>query len=227
MTAMDYLIEFRTRLVRSMLVVGVVFAIFSVFAKHLYQLLALPMLEQLPGHHGFIATQVAAPFLVPFKFSFILAVFICVPFLLYQIWGFIAPALYQTEKRVVWSLLFSSTILFYLGVAFAYFIVFPMIFKFFLQFAPTGVELRPDIEHYLDFSMSLFTAFGVAFEVPVLTWLLVRAGITTKNQLKTMRPYVIVGAFVMGMLMTPPDVLSQIMLAIPIWILFELGLLFL
>lgn len=227
MKAVDYLIEFRARLLKSLIIVGSVFAIFSLFAKNLYQLLAQPMLNQLPGSHGFIATEVAAPFLVPFKFAFILAIFVCVPFLLYQLWGFVAPALYKKERKVVWSLLFSSTLLFYLGVAFAYFIVFPMIFRFFLQFAPAGVELRPDIEHYLDFSMSLFVAFGVAFQVPVLTWVLVRAGITTKNQLITIRPYVIVGAFVVGMLMTPPDVISQILLAVPIWFLFEIGLFFL
>lgn len=226
MQAMDYLIELRTRLVKSVLVVGLVFAVLSVFAKQLYTLLAEPMLNQMPGHHGFIATQVTAPFLVPFKFSFILALFVCVPFLLYQLWGFIAPALYQGERRAAWSLLFASTFLFYLGVAFAYFIVFPVIFRFFLQFAPAGVELRPDIEQYLDFSMSMFVAFGVAFEVPVVTWLLVKIGLTSKEHLKKMRPYVIVGSFVMGMLMTPPDVVSQIMLAVPICLLFEIGLFF-
>lgn len=225
MQAYDYLIEFRQRLLRSCMVVGIVFALFSLFAKQLYELLATPMLNQLPAHHGFIATQVTAPFLVPFKFAFIVALFVCVPFILFQLWQFVAPALYQKEKRVAWTLLIASTLLFYTGVAFAYFIVFPVMFKFFTQFAPAGVELRPDIEHYLDFAMTLFVAFGCAFEVPVITWLSVRIGLTSKAQLKQFRPYVIVAAFVVGMLLTPPDVISQIMLAVPIWMLFEVGVL--
>lgn len=221
-----YLIELRSRLLRCCVVVGAVFTLFSFFAKSLYEVLAAPMMHQLPAHHGFIATQITAPFLVPFKFAFVAALFVCVPYLLYQLWQFIAPALYQNERTAAWMLLISSSLLFYLGVGFAYFIVFPMIFKFFLQFAPAGVELRPDIEHYLDFSLTLFLAFGAAFEVPVLTWVLVRTGITQKTQLKAARPYVIVAAFVIGMLLTPPDVISQVMLAVPIWFLFELGLLF-
>lgn len=225
MDSYHYLIELRQRLLRSCIAVGLVFAVFSVFAKSLYELLAQPMLKVLPAHHGFIATQITAPFLVPFKFAFVSALFVCVPYLLYQLWQFIAPALYKNERSATWMLLVSSTLLFYGGVLFAYYIVFPMIFAFFLQFAPAGVELRPDIEHYLDFSLTLFIAFGAAFEVPVLTWVLVKAGLTTKLQLQAIRPYVIVAAFVIGMLLTPPDVISQVMLAIPIWLLYELGLL--
>lgn len=225
MDSYHYLVELRERLLRSCLLVAVVFAVLSFFAKPLYEVLAQPMLNQLPSHHGFIATQITAPFLVPFKFAFVSSIFLCVPFLLYQLWRFIAPALYQNERTATWMLLVSSTLLFYIGVLFAYFVVFPMIFKFFLQFAPAGVELRPDIEHYLDFSLTLFIAFGAAFEVPVLAWVLVRAGLMSKAQLVAIRPYVIVGAFVVGMLLTPPDVISQVMLAIPIWLLYELGLL--
>lgn len=223
MEAYGYLIELRSRLLRCVMLVSAVFIIFSFFAKSLYELLAQPMLHVLPGDHAFIATQITAPFLVPFKFAFVAALFVSVPFCLYQLWQFVAPAMYQNERRVAWTLVFCSSMLFYMGVAFAYFIVFPMIFRFFMQFAPAGVELRPDIAHYLDFALTLFIAFGVAFEVPIVTWVLVRLGVTTKQQLRNIRPYVIVGAFIIGMLLTPPDVISQVMLAVPIWFLFELG----
>ncbi len=223
--AYPYLIELRKRLMHSVIVVGILFLIFSFFAKNLYHILATPILLHLPTDKPLIATGIAAPFLVPFKFALVLAIFIAMPFLLYQLWGFIAPALYKHEKRWVWPLLFISSGLFYLGAAFAYFIVFPLVFKFFIAAAPAGVEVRPDISLYLDFTLKLFFAFGLAFEVPIATLLLIITGATTREKLAKKRPYVIVGAFVVGMLLTPPDVVSQILLAVPIWVLFELGLL--
>ena len=172
-----------------------------------------------------IATQVASPFLAPFKLTVFVAVLISVPYIFYQAWAFVAPGLYLHERRLALPLLFSSTLLFYLGCAFAYFVVFPLVFGFFTAIAPEGVTIMTDITHYLDFVLMLFLAFGVAFEVPVATYLMVRTGITTVESLSTKRPYIIVGAFVIGMLLTPPDVISQTLLALPMWVLYELGLL--
>lgn len=221
---MDYIIELRKRLIHYLLVIVVVFAVLSLFAKHLYHVLAMPLLHYLPGQHGLIATAVAAPFLAPFKLAFISAFFLTVPFLLYQFWMFVAPALYKHEKRMVWPLMLISSLLFYSGMAFAYFVVFPLVFKFFLSVAPAGVEVMPDITQYLDFSLKLFFAFGAVFEVPVVTVVLIALGLTTVADLKRMRSYVVVGAFIIGMLLTPPDVISQVLLAIPVILLFELGL---
>lgn len=172
-----------------------------------------------------IATQVASPFLAPFKLTVFVAVFICVPYIFYQAWGFVAPGLYLNERRFALPLLVSSTLLFYSGVAFAYFVVFPLVFGFFTAIAPEGVTIMTDISHYLDFVLKLFFAFGLAFEVPVATYLVVRTGISTVESLSAKRPYIIVAAFTVGMLLTPPDVISQTMLALPVWLLYELGLL--
>lgn len=223
---LDYLIELRRRLIYSLVFIGVIFIPLAFYAQQLYQLLAKPITHNMIAQTGLIATQVAAPFLAPFKFAVICALFIGMPFLLYQLWAFIAPALYAQEKKLIWPLLIISTILFYLGVCLAYFLVLPLVIHFFMQVAPTGVEVKPDINHYLDFSLKLFFAFGFAFEVPVITWLLIKCGVVTQEQMANKRPYIIVGAFIAGMLLTPPDVISQILLSIPIWLLFELGLLF-
>ncbi|MDT8383342.1 MAG: twin-arginine translocase subunit TatC [Gammaproteobacteria bacterium] len=222
----QHLLELRDRLLRVVLVVVLIFLGLFAFANDLYTYLADPLLRHMVEGTSMIATQVVSPFLTPFKLALVLSVFIAVPFILYQAWGFMAPGLYQHEKRLVFPLLFSSTILFYTGMAFAYYVVFPLVFGFLTGVAPEGVAVMPDITYYLDFAIKMFFAFGLAFEVPIATILLVWSGITSAEKLAAKRPYVIVGAFVIGMLLTPPDVISQTLLAIPMWILFELGLLF-
>ena len=173
-----------------------------------------------------IATEVASPFLTPFKLALVLAIFIAIPFILHQIWAFVAPGLYASEKRLAGPLLASSIVLFYAGMAFAYFVVFPLIFAFFTSIAPAGVTIMTDINQYLDFVLKLFFAFGIAFEIPIATLLLIWSGATTIEKLKEKRAFVIVGCFIVGMLLTPPDVVSQILLAIPMWLLFEAGIIF-
>ncbi|GBE08530.1 sec-independent protein translocase protein TatC [bacterium BMS3Bbin11] len=219
-----HLIELRDRLLRSVIVVLIVFIPAAIFSGRLFTLLAAPMLSALSNSGTMISTDVAGPFLVPLKFAFALSIAVAVPYLLFQIWSFIAPGLYDKEKRLAFPLLLSSTILFYLGIAFAYFVVFPIMFSFFPSVAPVGVEVTPDINRYLSFVIKLFFAFGIAFEVPIATILLIKAGITTREKLAKKRQYVVLGAFVVGMLLTPPDIFSQSMLAIPMWLLFELGL---
>ncbi len=221
----QYLLELRKRLLRYIVSFVVVFIALSFIANKIYHFLALPLLQNLPDGPGLIATSVPAPFLVPFKCAFVAAIFITIPYLLYQLWSFIAPALYRKERKLVWLLLVSSSLLFYLGTVFAYYVVLPLVFKFFIYVAPAGVEVKPDISQYLSFIIRLFLAFGISFELPVAIILLVKTGITTVEKLAKKRPYVIVGAFVLGMLLTPPDVVSQILLAVPLWLLFELGLL--
>ena len=220
-----HLVELRSRLLRALLAVFVVFLGLALYASDVYRLVASPMLAGLPAGSSMIATQVAAPFLVPFKLCAWLALILSMPLVLYQAWAFVAPGLYENERRFAWPLLISSILLFYAGMAFAYFVVFPVLFAFFSAAAPEGVEIMTDINHYLDFVLSVFLSFGLAFEVPVATLLLVWTGITTAADLVRMRPYIIVGAFVVGMVLTPPDVLSQVLLAVPIWLLFEAGLL--
>ncbi len=220
----SHLIELRDRLLRSVIVVLIIFVPAAVFSGRLFTLLAAPMLSALSNNGTMISTEVAGPFLVPLKFAFALSIALAIPYLLYQIWSFIAPGLYDKEKRLAFPLLLSSTILFYLGIAFAYFVVFPIMFSFFPSVAPIGVEVTPDINHYLGFVIKLFFAFGIAFEVPIATILLIKAGITTREKLAKKRQYVVLGAFVVGMLLTPPDIFSQSMLALPMWLLFELGL---
>ncbi|MEX2524538.1 MAG: twin-arginine translocase subunit TatC [Gammaproteobacteria bacterium] len=221
-----HLVELRTRLIRALVVVLVIFLILMPFSDHLYSAIAKPLIDALPINSSMIATEVASPFLVPFKLTAFLALFIGMPYLLYQAWAFVAPGLYKNEKRFAMPLLWSSIALFYCGTAFAFFVVFPLLFGFFTSVAPTGVTVMTDISHYLDFILKLFFAFGLAFEVPIATILLVATGATTIDSMKQKRPYIILGAFVTGMLLTPPDIISQILLAGPIWILFELGLIF-
>ena len=221
-----HLIELRDRLLRVVLVIALIFLGLFPFANDLYHFLAEPLLRHMPAGTSMIATEVASPFLTPFKLSLVTAMFIAVPFILYQAWAFIAPGLYQRERKLVFPLLFSSTVLFYAGMAFAYFAVFPLVFGFLTGVAPEGVEVMTDISKYLDFVLKMFFAFGLAFEVPIATILVVWSGMTTAESLAQKRPYIIVGAFVFGMLLTPPDVISQTLLAVPMWLLFELGLIF-
>ncbi|MCU7914934.1 MAG: twin-arginine translocase subunit TatC [Candidatus Thiodiazotropha sp. (ex Gloverina cf. vestifex)] len=221
-----HLIELRDRVLRMVLVVLAIFLVLFPFANDLYTAIAGPMRDALPVGSTMISTKPIDPFLIPFKLSLQLAIFISVPVILYQFWAFVAPGLYKHEKRLVIPLLVSSTLLFYLGMAFAYFAVFPLVFTFLASTAPEGVEVATDMGSYLDFVMTLFFAFGVAFEVPIATIILVWMGITTPEKLRHKRPYVIVGAFVVGMFLTPPDIISQTLLALPMWVLFELGIIF-
>lgn len=220
----SHLVELRDRLIKIFLGIAVVLLCLFPFANDIYSFLAEPLLKHLPESSTMVAIDVASPFLTPFKLVMLLAVVITIPWILYQLWAFIAPGLYKHEKRLVMPLLVSSSVLFYLGMVFAYFVVFPLVFGFFTKVAPTGVEVMTDISRYLDFVTKLFIAFGAAFEVPVLTFILVMTGVTTVEALSAARSYVIVAAFVVGMLLTPPDVISQVLLAVPVWLLFELGL---
>ena len=220
----SHLIELRNGLLKAIASVFVIFLCLVYFANDLYIYVSLPLKEQLPDGTTMIATGVTSSFFAPFKLTMMLSFFLAIPFVLHQIWSFIAPALYKHEKRFVLPMLLSSTILFYLGIAFAYFLVFPVIFGFFTSVAPEGVTIATDIESYLDFVLKLFFAFGFAFEIPIAIILLCWAGITSPNSLRQQRPYVVVGAFVIGMLLTPPDIISQSMLAIPMLILYEIGI---
>jgi len=226
MTFVEHLVELRNRLVRALIVVVVALLCLFPFANELYAVLAAPLLVHMPEGASMIATEVASPFLTPFKLTLVLSIFVSMPMILYQLWAFVAPGLYQNEKRMVIPLMISSSILFYLGIAFAYYVVFPLMFSFFQAVAPEGVEIMTDISRYLDFVLKIFFAFGLAFEVPIATIVLVWSGVTTPEALTAKRPYVIVGAFVLGMLLTPPDMISQTLLALPMWVLFELGVVF-
>lgn len=220
----SHLIELRNRLLRMVVGVLVIFIILFPFANPLYSFLSGPLTQHLPQGSSMIAIEVASPFLIPFKLVLLLSVVIAAPWILYQAWAFIAPGLYQHERQLAIPILVSSTLLFYIGMAFAYYVVFPLVFGFFTSAAPEGVAVMTDIGKYLDFVILIFLAFGVAFEVPIVTLVLVRMGLTTVESLARQRPYIIVGAFVVGMLLTPPDVVSQVMLALPMCLLFELGL---
>jgi sec-independent protein translocase protein TatC len=221
-----HLIELRSRLLKSLCAILIAFSCLFYFANDIYSLVAAPLIGQLSPGSTMIATEVASPFMAPFKLTLFAAIFISMPYLLAQLWGFIAPGLYKQEQRLARPLLISSILLFYAGTAFAYFVVFPLIFGFFNAVTPEGVAVMTDISSYLDFVLKLFFAFGLAFEVPVATVLLIWSGFASVETLKKNRPYVIVAAFVMGMLLTPPDVISQALLALPIWVLFEIGLFF-
>ena len=221
----EHLIEIRQRLIRSVLAVLLCFAGLAFFANELYTQIATPLLAVMPDGAGMIATDVAAPFFAPFKLAFMLAIILAFPFILHQMWGFIAPGLYSHEKRFAAPILFSSVLLFYSGIAFAYFVVFPLAFAFFTGVAPEGITIATDISSYLDFVLKIFIAFGFAFEVPIVVFVACWAGITNVTSLSEKRPYVVVSAFVLGMFLTPPDVISQTLLAVPMWLLFELGLL--
>ncbi|HHQ4442342.1 twin-arginine translocase subunit TatC [Aeromonas veronii] len=222
----SHLVELRTRLLRSISAILVVFLALIYFSNNIYDFVAQPLLSQLPEGTSMIATDVATPFLTPIKLTLVVSFFVAIPYLLYQAWAFIAPGLYQHERRLIMPLVVSSALLFYAGMAFAYYVVFPLVFGFFTSTAPAGVTVATDIASYLDFVLTLFFAFGVAFEIPVATILLCWTGVTTPQNLKEKRPYVIVGVFVVGMLLTPPDVFSQTLLAIPMWALWEIGLFF-
>ncbi|WP_158781997.1 Sec-independent protein translocase subunit TatC [Pantoea sp. BAV 3049] len=222
----SHLIELRKRLLNCIIAVVAIFLCLAYFSNDIYQIVSAPLIRQMPAGASMIATDVASPFFTPIKLTMIVSVFLAVPVILYQIWAFIAPALYRHERRLVMPLLFSSSFLFYVGMAFAYFVVFPLAFGFFAKTAPQGVVIATDINNYLDFVMALFMAFGVSFEVPIAIVLLCWTGVTTPEELKKKRPYVLVGAFVVGMLLTPPDVFSQTLLAIPMYCLFEVGVFF-
>ncbi|MGH8506433.1 MAG: twin-arginine translocase subunit TatC [Stenotrophobium sp.] len=221
---MTHLLELRERFVRIFLGVGVFFLPLAYFSREIYTWIAHPLMRLLPPGSSMIATEVAAPFLAPIKLAGVLAVVAAIPWVLYQIWAFVAPGLYKNEKKLVLPLLMSSTLLFYAGVAFAYYLVLPNVFRFMVHFAPQGVSVMTDINKYLDFVFTLFLAFGAAFETPVAIVLLVRTGFVTPEQLAARRDYVVVGIFVIAAIFSPPDVLSQILLAVPAYLLYEIGI---
>jgi sec-independent protein translocase protein TatC len=218
-----HLTELRDRLLRALLAVLIVFIGLFPFANEIYAFVSKPLRAILPEGASMIATEVASPFLTPFKLTLVAAVFLAIPYVLYQVWSFIAPGMYRNEKRIAIPLLVSSIALFYLGAAFAYFVVFPLIFAFFTSVGPADITIMTDINRYLDFVLKLFFAFGIAFEIPIAAVILIWAGITTPEELGRKRPYIIVGCFIFGMLLTPPDVISQSLLALPMWLLFEAG----
>jgi sec-independent protein translocase protein TatC len=219
----SHLIELRDRLLRVVLAVTVIFLGMTPFANWLFTRLAGPLMAHLPEGSSMVAIDVASPFFTPFKLALVVSIFIAMPYILYQLWAFVAPGLYLHERKRVVPLLVSSTALFYIGAAFAYFAVFPLVFGFLTHTAPQGVEVMTDISRYLDFVLTLFFAFGIAFEVPVAVVLLVWTGVVNPQSLREKRAYVVVGAFVIGMMLTPPDIISQTLLALPMWLLFEVG----
>ena len=220
---MSHLVELRGRLLKMVAAIIVVFLVLFPFSSEIFAIVSEPLRDVLPGQ-SLIATGVASPLLTPLKLTFFVALCVAMPVILFQIWAFVAPGLYLKEKRFAIPLLTSSILLFYAGVAFAYFVVFPLMFKFFTAVAPDGVEVMTDISLYLDFITTIVLAFGLAFEVPIATVLVVWTGLTTPKKLGAARPYVLLGAFVLGMLLTPPDVISQTLLAVPVYLLFELGI---
>jgi sec-independent protein translocase protein TatC len=224
---LDHIIELRERLLKSLLAVLLLFFPLYYFANDIYEWVAAPLMSNLPAGSGMIATEVASPFLTPFKLSMYAAFFLAMPVILHQTWAFVSPGLYMREKRFALPLLVSSVILYYMGMAFAYYLVFPLVFKFFAGVTPVGVAMMTDINKYLEFVLGMFFAFGFTFEIPIATFLVVSTGLTTTKSLTEKRSYVIVGCFIVGMVLTPgPDVISQCMLAVPMWMLFELGVFF-
>ena len=223
-TLIAHLTELRDRIIRCLIAVFIIFLFLFPFANEIYEFISLPLRNLLPEGASMIATEVASPFLTPFKLSMLLSLYLAMPYVLFQIWRFIAPGMYLSEQRIAIPILSSSIILFYAGTAFAYFVVFPLVFTFFTSVAPDGIEIMTDINRYLDFVLKLFFAFGVAFEIPIVAIILIVTGVTTAENLASKRPFILVGCFVIGMLLTPPDVISQSLLAIPMWILFELGI---
>lgn len=224
----EHLLELRSRILRGLVVVLVLFICLVSFANNLYDTLAEPLTASMQGHEGtgMIATDVISPFMAPLKFTFFLCIALAMPYLLYQAWAFIAPGLYKHEKKIAMPIFASSIVLFYAGIAFAYFLVIPMIARFIVGIAPESISVMTDINAYLNFVIKLFFAFGLAFEIPIATFLVVKAGIISVESLASKRPYIIIGCFVIGMLLTPPDIFSQLFLAGPMWVLFELGLIF-
>lgn len=222
----SHLLELRTRLIRVLICLGILSIAGIPFASQIYAFVASPLLDILPAGSSMIATQVTSPFMAPLKLVLFSALLITMPYLFYEIWMFMSPGLYKNEKSFVAPLMVSTILLFSAGVAFAYLVVLPIIFKFFIGVAPESIQVMTDINQYLSFVIKLIFAFGIAFEIPVATFLLIRTGIAKKESLIKARPYLIILFFVIGMLLTPPDIFSQLFLAIPMWILFELGLLF-
>ena len=223
MPLVEHLIELRDRLLRALAVIALLFLGMFPFANELYTFVSEPLRAYLPEGTSMIATDVASPFLTPFKLTLILSVFAAMPFILYQVWAFVAPGLYRKERYIVFPIFASSVALFYCGMAFAYFVVFPAVFGFFTQTGPESVTVMTDISRYLDFVLKLFFAFGLAFEIPIATVILIWTGVMTPHGLASKRPYIIIGCFVIAMLLTPPDVISQALLAVPMWLLFEIG----
>ena len=223
-TLISHLLELRTRLLRCVIAVGVVFAPLAFFSNQLFTLIAHPLIEKLPEGTSIIATSVVSPFMTPLKLSLVTAVFVAMPFILYQVWAFVAPGLYRHEKRFAMPLFVSSVILFYVGIAFAYFVVFPLMFAFLTATAPQGVRMMTDMASYLDFALLLFFAFGIAFEMPVATVLLVVTGLVKVETLRRNRGYVVLGIFVVAAFLTPPDAISQSFMAVPMYVLYELGI---
>jgi len=221
----SHLVELRTRLIHALVGMLAIFLPLAPFANDIYSLLAQPLLMHMPEGTSMVAIEVISPFLTPLKLTLMLSVFISIPWIFYQIWLFIAPGMYSHEKKFALPLVAAAAGLFYTGMLFAYFVVMPLIFKFLTATAPEGVAVMTDISKYLDFILTLFFAFGMAFQVPIATFLLVKTGVSTPESLAEKRPYIVVGAFVVGMLLTPPDVISQTLLALPMWLLFEIGLL--
>jgi len=221
-----HLTELRDRLLRAILSVLVIFICLFPFSNEIYTFISEPLRALLPEGSSMIATEVASPFLTPFKLTLVMSIFVAIPVILYQIWSFVAPGMYRQEKRIAFPLLASSVLLFYAGASFAYFVVFPLIFAFFTSVGPTDVAVMTDINRYLDFVLKLFFAFGIAFEIPIAAVILIWSGVTTPDALAKKRPYIIVGCFIFGMLLTPPDVISQSLLAVPMWMLFEVGVVF-
>ncbi|CAB9539346.1 Twin-arginine translocation protein TatC [uncultured Gammaproteobacteria bacterium] len=226
MSFVQHMVELRNILLHSAIAILVIFAGLFPFANEVYAFIAAPIINVLPADSSIIAIGVISPFLTPLKMVLIIAVYLAMPYLLYQVWSFIAPALYQHEKQMIVPLVVSSTLLFYAGLLFSFYIVFPVIFSFLSSIGPSVVDFTPDIQYYLDFVLKVSFAFGVAFEVPIATILIIMFNMTTIEKLKKNRPYVVIGAFVLGMLLTPPDIISQTLIAIPMWLLFEAGLIF-
>lgn len=220
----EHLIELRNRVLKIVVLVLAITVCLLPFANHIYTFVAQPLMQYLPAGTSMIATEVASPFLTPFKLTLVVAVVWSMPVILYQLWAFIAPGLYRQEKRLMLPLLVSSILLFYAGMAFAYYVVFPLVFGFFTSVGPENVAVMTDISRYLDFVLKLFFAFGIAFEIPIATVIFISLGMVSPQTLASKRPYVIVGCFMLGMLLTPPDVISQTLLAVPMWMLFEVGL---
>ncbi|MBL4608155.1 MAG: twin-arginine translocase subunit TatC [Pseudomonadales bacterium] len=225
-TLFGHLIELRSRLLKTLGFILAIFCSLVYFSNDIYEFVSLPLRQLLPEGSTMIATGITSPFFAPFKLTMVLALLLAVPVILHQVWSFISPGLYRHEKKIARPLLISSIILFYSGVAFAYYVVFPLMLTFFTSIGPSGVELMPDISQFLDIVLKLFFAFGIAFEIPIATFLLIISGVTTVESLREKRAYVVVACFVFGMLLTPPDIISQTLLALPMWILFELGIIF-
>ena len=219
-----HLFELRTTALRCIISIVLITIVLLPFANQIYSFIATPLIAKLPEGSSMIATEVASPFFAPFKLTLFCGIFFSIPYILYQTWSFIAPGLYINERKLILPLLISSSLLFYLGIFFAYYAVFPILFAFLTTTAPSNITIMTDINHYLDFILKLFFAFGISFEIPIATILLIKSNFITIEKLSSNRPYIILFAFFVGMLLTPPDVISQILLAIPIWVLFEIGL---